>query len=330
MPKKMKVTAVKKNDEEIEGVEHGEEIEDPGQIVVVEDAEIVDSGHTEAVMEVVREIEITEQPTAVIEGYIPREQYLLKLTDLNPDPSQPRKHFDDNALSELAKSIQRDGVVQPIIFRKAEDGKLTIVVGERRYRASLLAGNDTIRGIYFDGTNHAEIALIENLLRVDLTAIEEAEALDRLKTEAKYTNAKLAEMMGKGESTISETLKLIQLPEKLRKKHGGNKNLSKRALLEVTKATTPELMGKLFKKALRHELKRDEARADRNDSADGTKGSTRGPDVVCRTMSGGLLKALDKLDLGTMVDDKRAAVEESLTGTLKKLAEVLGYRIDRL
>jgi len=299
-----------------------EGIEEPRQIVVVEEDEIEELENVEAV----RNVEVM-LPQAVTDEYEPHHLYSLKLTDLNPDPDQPRKHFDDNKLNELASSIQRLGVIQPIFFGKAGDGKLTIIAGERRFRASKLAGKDTIPAIYLDGANHAEIALIENLQRADLTAIEEAEALYRLKTEASYTNADLAAVLGKAESTISETLKLIQLPEKLRKKHGGNHNLSKRALLEVTKATTPEQMGILFKKALKRELKRDEVRAERNDSKDA--GATRGPDVVCRTMSGGLLKALDKLDLKSIADDKRAAVEDSLTDTLKKLAKVLGYQVDK-
>lgn len=310
-----KVKAVK-ND--IEGIEK------PGQTVVVEEEEIEEPQNVEAV----RDVEVTLQPQAVTDEYEPHHLYSLRLTDLSPDPDQPRKHFDDNKLNELASSIQRLGVIQPIFFRKAGDGKLIITAGERRFRASKLAGKDTIPAIYLDGANHAEIALIENLQRADLTAIEEAEALYRLKTEASYTNADLAAALGKAESTISETLKLIQLPEKLRKKHGGNHNLSKRALLEVTKATTPEQVEKLFKKALKKELKRDEVRAERNDGKD-AGGATRGPDVVCRTMSGGLLKALDKLDLKAIADDKRAAVEDSLTDTLKKLAKVLGYQLDK-
>ncbi|OGU05531.1 MAG: hypothetical protein A2075_23860 [Geobacteraceae bacterium GWC2_58_44] len=300
-----------------------EGIEEPGQIVVVKEDEIEESEN----VEVVRNVEVM-LPQAVTDEYEPHHLYSLKLTDLNPDPDQPRKHFDDNKLNELASSIRRLGVIQPIFFRKAGDGKLMIMAGERRFRASKLAGKDTIPAIYLDGTNYAEIALIENLQRADLTAIEEAEALYRLKTEASYTNADLAAVLGKAESTISETLKLIQLPEKLRKKHGGNHNLSKRALLEVTKATTLEQMEKLFKKALKKELKRDEVRAERNDSKD-AGGATRGPDVVCRTMSGGLLKALDKLDLESIAEDKRAAVEDSLTDTLKKLAKVLGYQLDK-
>jgi len=207
--------------------------------------------------------------------YEPRKLYELEIDLLAPDPNQPRKSIDAEELAELKNSIVKLDVLLPIIFRKDESGYLFIVSGERRYLASKLAGKTTIPAIYIE-SNTSEIALVENLLRVDLTAIEEAEALQRLKTEARYTNEQIAEFIGKAPNTISEILKLNQLPEKLRNENRSNKLLSRRVLLEVAKADTPEEMKKLFKKALNKTKKRDEIRADRT--------SKRAVDIVCRTM----------------------------------------------
>lgn len=254
--------------------------------------------------------------------YEPRQHCHLDIMCLVPDPNQPRKSIDDAELNELKTSIEKHGILQPILFRKDETGKHIIVSGERRYQASLLAKLKTIPAIYIEG-HAAEIALVENLLRVDLTAIEEAEALQRLKTEASYSNRQLANVIGKAESTISEILKLNQLPEKLRNKYRANKVLSKRTLLEVAKAATPEDMEKLFKKVVKKEKKRDELRSERNTS----EGKTRGADVVCRTMSNGLLKALSGLDLTVVAVDKRADVEKALNDALAALASKLGYKV---
>ncbi|GLI36463.1 ParB/RepB/Spo0J family partition protein [Desulforhabdus amnigena] len=113
---------------------------------------------------------------AVAPTYQKGRLYTLDLSQLQPDPNQPRKSLDPAALEELAASIAQHGVLEPILFRLDENGGLIIVAGERRVQAARQANLTTIPGILVDG-NHAEIALVENLLRQDLTAIEEAEAL---------------------------------------------------------------------------------------------------------------------------------------------------------
>jgi len=264
------------------------------------------------------EIVFTEKPTEEIE-YEARTLYQLQTKNLNTDPKQPRQSIDEDELKELTASIIKHGVLQPILFRKDEEGNLIIVSGERRFQASKLANKETIPAMFIDG-KPAEIALVENLLRVDLTAIEEAEALQRLKEEAGYLNKDLAAVIGKKESTISEILKLNQLPEKLRTEHRTNKKLSRRGLLEVAKAKDVKEMKVLFKKLIKKELKRDEVRAER-------KVVTRGADLVCRTMSKGLLKVLPDLDLTTVTGDKLTEVTKSLTDALEALANKLGYQV---
>lgn len=266
------------------------------------------------------EITFADKPEESIE-YESRAHYNITLNNLNPDPFQPRKSIDPEELKELTASIKRDGVLQPILFRKDNDGNLIIVAGERRFQASKLADAETIPAIFIND-NSTEIALVENLLRVDLTAIEEAEGLQRLKSEEKYTNRQLGAVFGKAESTISEILKLNQLPQKLRDKYRTDKKLSKRGLLEVTKAADDKEMEKLFKKLVKKELKRGEARTDR-------KVVTRGADTVCRTMGSSLLKVLPQLDLGTVTGDKLTEVTKVLTDTLESLATKLGYTLTK-
>ena len=133
--------------------------------------------------------------------------YDLALTGVQPDPDQPRKYFDEQALTELKASIEKHGVLQPVLVRQGADGALLLVSGERRYQAAKLANCPTIPAVFTDG-EPAEISLVENLLRENLTAIEEAEAIDRLKTQHNYLLSDLSAVLGKSDSTLSEILSL--------------------------------------------------------------------------------------------------------------------------
>jgi len=141
--------------------------------------------------------------------------YNLNLADLLPDPDQPRKYFDEQALAELRASIEKHGVLQPVLVRQGADGGLLLVSGERRYLASKLAGCQTIPAVFTDG-EPTEISIVENLLRENLTAIEEAEAIERLRAEHDYTLAELGAALGKAESTMSEILSLNRLPAEVK------------------------------------------------------------------------------------------------------------------
>jgi ParB/RepB/Spo0J family partition protein len=266
------------------------------------------------------EITFADKPAESVE-YESRALYHLQVQNLNPDPLQPRRSIDTAELKELAASIKKHGVLQPILFRKDKDGNLIIVSGERRFQASKESGEETIPAMFIND-NPSEIALIENLLRVDLTSIEEAEGLLRLKTEQKYNNKQLGAVFGKAESTISEILKLNQLPQKLRDKYRTDKQLSKRGLLEVTKAADDKELEKLFKKLVKKELNRGDARTDR-------KVVTRGADTVCRTMGSSLLKVLPQLDLEAVTGQKLTEVTKVLTETLESLAAKLGYTLTK-
>lgn len=137
----------------------------------------------------------------------------LPLADIRPNPYQPRKRFDEKALEELAASIRNTGVFQPIIVRKSVSG-YEIITGERRFRASKLAGKDTIPAIVrtFDDPAMMEIAVLENLQREDLTPLDEAQAYDTLIKKLNLTQAEVSKRLGKSRPYIANYLRLLTLP----------------------------------------------------------------------------------------------------------------------
>jgi len=133
-----------------------------------------------------------------------------------PNPQQPRKAFEINALSDLAASLRRSGVIQPVVVRRAGQG-YQLIVGERRWRAAKLAGLEKIPAVVREATDaeSLELALIENLLREDLNPIEEAEAYQKLLAQFAWTQEELAERVGKDRSSIANCLRLLKLPESI-------------------------------------------------------------------------------------------------------------------
>jgi len=140
----------------------------------------------------------------------------LKITDINPNGEQPRKRFDEESLQELASSITENGVIQPIIVVKKGTG-YRIVAGERRWRASRLAGLTVIPAIVRDLTDlqTMEQALIENIQRQDLNPLEEAYAMDRLMKEHGLTQEQLSKKLGKSRPAIANTVRLMAIDESL-------------------------------------------------------------------------------------------------------------------
>ena len=140
----------------------------------------------------------------------------IDITDIKPNPYQPRKTFDENHLNDLADSIKQYGILQPIVLRKTVQGYY-IVVGERRFRASKIAGLKYVSAIIKDLTDEdmMELAVIENLQREDLNAIEEAESYQRLMTDLKITQQEVAKRLSKSRPYIANMLRLLHLPKKI-------------------------------------------------------------------------------------------------------------------
>ena len=168
----------------------------------------------------------------------------LPLERIVANPRQPRRHFDDDKLAELADSIAQEGVIQPILVTPRGD-RFEIVAGERRYRASHKAGRTSIPAILtdVDERESLKLALIENLQRDDLNPIEEAQAYRVMVDEFAWTQEELGTHLGKDRSTVSNTLRLLQLPEDVQDMvaRGSLSAGHVRALIKLDRATCLEL-----------------------------------------------------------------------------------------
>jgi len=136
----------------------------------------------------------------------------IKITEVEPNRNQPRKQFDEEAIEELAESIKKYGLIQPIVVTK-KDGYYQIIAGERRWRASKKAGMSTIQAIVREDNEkkNKEIALIENIQREDLNAVEKAEGIKLLMDEYQLTQSQVSEIIGKSRSGIANTLRILNL-----------------------------------------------------------------------------------------------------------------------
>ncbi len=154
---------------------------------------------------------------------MPREQIPasneILISEIEANPFQPRVHFDEEALNELAASIREVGIIQPITLRKISDRRYQIIAGERRFRASKLAGLTKVPAFVREAGDEAmlELALVENIQREDLDAIEVALSYQRLMEECKLTQESLSDRVGKKRSTISNYLRLLRLPAVIQK-----------------------------------------------------------------------------------------------------------------
>ena len=139
----------------------------------------------------------------------------LPLREIEPDPGQPRKTFDDETLAELSASIAEHGLLQPIAVRPKPSGGYLIVAGERRWRASRMAGLTEVPVIVKDVTDEQamELALVENLQREDLDPVEEAAGIRELMTRCNLTQEQAAQKLGKSRSALANSLRLLSLPE---------------------------------------------------------------------------------------------------------------------
>ncbi len=137
----------------------------------------------------------------------------VKVSEIRPNPNQPRKFFDEEALQDLASSIKIHGVIQPLVVNKEADGGYMIIAGERRWRASQIAGLESVPVVIKNYTEKQvkEISLIENLQREDLNPIEAAKAIKQLMDEYKLTQEVVAERIGKSRSNVANTLRLLSL-----------------------------------------------------------------------------------------------------------------------
>ena len=183
-----------------------------------------------------------------------RSLLMLPVEGIERNPHQPRKRFEEAKLEELAASIREHGVVEPILVRK-EGGRYRIVAGERRWRAAQRAGLREVPAVVREASDREafELALVENLQRADLNAIEEAEAYEVLLEEHRLTQEQVAERVGKERSTVANALRLLKLPEDVRDLvRGGELDMGHaRALLGME---DPDAIRKMAHRAVREGL----------------------------------------------------------------------------
>ncbi|MED5370750.1 MAG: ParB/RepB/Spo0J family partition protein [Myxococcota bacterium] len=143
----------------------------------------------------------------------------LPLGEITPNPEQPRSHFDEQRLKELAASISEHGVLQPLLVRSQPGGGYILIAGERRLRAAGLAGLESVPALLREGADHGdvqlELALVENLQRQDLDPVESARGYHRLQQDYGYTQEQIALKVGKERATVANALRLLRLPDKI-------------------------------------------------------------------------------------------------------------------
>ena len=190
----------------------------------------------------------------IIENAKEEELKEINIKDLRVNPYQPRKTFNEESLKELAESIKEHGVIQPIIVKKSIKG-YEIVAGERRYRASILAGKETIPAIIKDLTDNEmmEIAVLENLQRENLNVIEEAEAYHSLMNNLNLTQEQVAQRVGKSRSHITNLLGLLKLPEEVKEMVKENK-ISMAHARTLSKLEDPEKIKELASKVINEKM----------------------------------------------------------------------------
>ncbi len=189
-------------------------------------------------------------PTLGIDNQISKLKE-LNIEDIIADPEQPRRHFDEKALNDLANSIKIHGILQPIVVVK-NGNKYIIVAGERRYRASKLAKLDKIPAIIRDlsDQNRLELSLIENLQRADLNILETATAYLKLRQQFNMTAEQIGERVGgKSSSSVLNTLRLLKLPDEVKKYiyTGELKEGQARPLLQLDEKTVLKILPKIIK-----------------------------------------------------------------------------------
>ncbi|KZB52385.1 ParB/RepB/Spo0J family partition protein [Thalassospira xiamenensis] len=258
---------------------------------------------------------------------------LIAITDLKPSPFQPRSNFDDEAIDDLAASIRQKGIIQPILVRASSTGETTyeIIAGERRWRAAQRAQLHEVPVLVrdFDDRETAEIALIENLQRQDLSPLEESEGYSRLMSDFSHTQEALAQALGKSRSHIANSLRLLTLPAPI-KQMLSDRVLSPghaRALLGADNAV--ELATHIVRKGLNVRqteklVKTDGGKTARQKKSSSTRGIEKDPDTVAleRDLSNmlGLAVNIDFDGAGGKISVRYETLEQ-LDDILKRLSQ---------
>ena len=259
-------------------------------------------------------------PRMLVAGTVHRKARMvltaLPLTSVRANPSQPRQHFDNDALAELAASITQHGILQPVIVKHTPDGFM-IMAGERRYRAAQIAGLTSIPALVRDD-DPMEIGIIENLQRENLSPLEEAEGLGALIDQYGYTHEALAELIGKSRPYVSNTLALRRLPDPIKRAYHETPDVSREILISVARAPSPEKQDMLWRMARLRKLSVQRFRSEQAGEPAGRNDVVE----VARTLRR-LGRRLRALDTEALVPTERQRLERLLRRTQARIMRTL-------
>ncbi len=244
---------------------------------------------------------------------------LVPLSAVTPNPDQPRKHFGEDALAELAASIKSRGLLQPIVVKRTTDG-YQLLAGERRFRAAALAGLDRVPALIRDGDHDLEIALIGNLHREDLSPLEEAEALASLIERHGYSHREVADLLGKSRPYVSNTLALNKLPESVKADlHREGHITSREVLMGIARQETTEAAESLWSRLRLDSVSVRRFRAEQTGRTQG-RPPIREVFLAARRLN----RSLRRLARGP---EGEAALPEELVGILRRSERLIGRRL---
>ncbi len=255
----------------------------------------------------------------------PNEEIVeIKISDLRPNPYQPRKNFKDDSLKELATSIKEHGVFQPIIVKKSIKG-YEIVAGERRYRASKLAGLETIPAIIrkFTDEQMMEIALLENLQRENLNAIEEAEAYKAMIDNLNLTQDELSKRVGKSRSHITNLLGILRLPKEVQKEVA-NGSISMGHARVLSKLESEEKIIELSRQIIEDKLPVRDIEEKTKQGIERKNKITRHKESNEYQYVEDLLR--EKLDTKVKIKEKKIEIQFSNVADLNRILEILNVK----
>lgn len=253
--------------------------------------------------------------------YSPGKQFKVKCLEIFVGSDRPRKHIDPEQIATLAESIRSSGIIQPILCTLDLQGHLLLAAGELRLKAAIMAKLVDIPVVVVSG-DAFETSLIENIMRQDLTAVEEAEALYELKERKGYTPDKMIPIVGKERSTLSEIFKVARLPLAIRDDCRGDASIPRDILVYIARLRTEEEMTTAYQEFKNGELTREKLKAKVKKSRDLIRQRKPNPARLVR----GFSKDFDKIDVTTLNDNER----KSLSSEVDKLITSLMKTLDLL
>lgn len=249
------------------------------------------------------------------------QKFEVAVNEVKPNPYQPRKVFDDDKIHELADSIKQHGVFTPILVKKAVKG-YELITGERRWRACKIAGVKTIPAILmeFDDQQMMEIALLENIQREDLNAIEEAQGYEKLIKKIGYTQEELAKRVGKSREHVANLLRLLKLPESVQN-YVVTKQLSMGHVRALLALKNDELMEEVAQKAIQLHLSvRAVETMVKNINEPKEKSAPKERDIHLDPIENRLQS---RLQTKVKIDDKQISIKYNGTDDLNRILEIL-------